>query len=193
MRLVSVVTSVRKPASATALALRPAGRRPGFPPAGRCIRRIDQSGGAHHLLDDHAAGALQFPRSRAWPRRKRSAGASRSHSSNFSGRLSTQDGSRKPKLVQGRFAIVVTAVHAAHLRHGDVALIDEQQRVLRQVLEQRRRRLAGIAAGEIAGIVLDAVAVAGVSSISRSKVVRSCRRCASSSLPSSTNARSGAP
>src|SRR3712207_8751599 len=39
---------------------------------------------------------------------------------------------------------------AADLRHGDVALVHHQQRVLRQVLEQGRRRLARVAAGEVA-------------------------------------------
>jgi hypothetical protein len=41
-----------------------------------------------------------------------------------------------------------------------VALVDDDQRVLRQVVEQRRRRLAGAATGQVAGVVLDAVAVA---------------------------------
>ena len=55
----------------------------------------------------------------------------------------------------------VAAEHAADLRHGDVALVDEDQGVVRQVFEQGRRRLAGLAAGEIARIVLDAGAGAG--------------------------------
>ena len=49
----------------------------------------------------------------------------------------------------------------ADLRHGDVALVDEDERVVGQIFEQRRRRLAGLAAGEIARIVLDAGAEAG--------------------------------
>ena len=57
---------------------------------------------------------------------------------------------------QRRLAPVVAAEHAADLRHGHVALVDEHERVVGQVLEQRRRRLAGLAAGEIARIVLDA-------------------------------------
>ncbi len=44
---------------------------------------------------------------------------------------------------------------------GDVALVDEHQRVVGHVFEQRRRRLARLAAGEIARIVLDAGAGAG--------------------------------
>ena len=42
-----------------------------------------------------------------------------------------------------------------------MALVDEHQRVVGHVFEQRRRRLAGLAAGEIARIVLDAGADAG--------------------------------
>ncbi len=42
-----------------------------------------------------------------------------------------------------------------------MALVDDQQRVVRQVFEQRRRRLARRAARQVARIVLDAGAVAG--------------------------------
>ena len=42
-----------------------------------------------------------------------------------------------------------------------MALVDEDERVVGHVFEQRRRRLAGLAAGEIARIVLDAGAGAG--------------------------------
>ena len=41
-----------------------------------------------------------------------------------------------------------------------MALVDDQQRIVRQVVEQRRRRLAGRPAGEMPRVVLDAVAVA---------------------------------
>ena len=51
-------------------------------------------------------------------------------------------------------------IHAADLRHGLVALVDDHERVRRQVIEQRRRRLAGAALREVPRVVLDAVAVA---------------------------------
>jgi hypothetical protein len=51
-------------------------------------------------------------------------------------------------------------VHAAHLRHGLMAFVDDQQRIVGEVIEQCRWRLAGGAAGEMPGVVLDAVAVA---------------------------------
>jgi hypothetical protein len=55
---------------------------------------------------------------------------------------------------------VVAARHGPDLRDGLVALVDEQQCVLGQVLEQRRRRLAGKATGQEAAVVLDACATA---------------------------------
>ncbi len=57
-------------------------------------------------------------------------------------------------------ARAVAFVHAADLRNRRVALVDEQQRVVGQVVEQARRRLAGAAPREIARVVLDPVAVA---------------------------------
>ena len=52
------------------------------------IGGIDQAGRADHLLDEDAAGLLQLPGRRAWPRRRPICGRIASHSSNFSGRLS---------------------------------------------------------------------------------------------------------
>ncbi len=42
-----------------------------------------------------------------------------------------------------------------------MALVGEDQRIVGQIFEQRRRRLARLAAGEIARIILDAGAGAG--------------------------------
>ena len=41
-----------------------------------------------------------------------------------------------------------------------MTLVDDQQRILRQVVEQARRRLAGAATGQVARVVLDAGAIA---------------------------------
>ena len=57
-------------------------------------------------------------------------------------------------------ARAVAAVHAAELRDGHVALVDDHQRVRRQIVDQRRRRLAGAAAGQVPRVVLDALAEA---------------------------------
>ena len=51
-------------------------------------------------------------------------------------------------------------IHAAKLWHGLVALVEEHQSVLREVVEQGRRRFTGQAAGKVPGIVFDAVAIA---------------------------------
>ncbi len=50
--------------------------------------------------------------------------------------------------------------HAVYLRNRDVTLIDEEQKILRKIIEQRRRRLARQAARKVPRIILDAVAVA---------------------------------
>ena len=57
-------------------------------------------------------------------------------------------------------ARAVAGVHAADLRHGHVRLVDDDERVLRQVVDQGGRLLARLAPGEVARVVLDAVAVA---------------------------------
>jgi hypothetical protein len=46
------------------------------------------------------------------------------------------------------------------LRDGDVGLVDEDEEVAGEVVEERGRGLAGEAAGEVARVVLDAVAEA---------------------------------
>ena len=51
-------------------------------------------------------------------------------------------------------------IHALQLRNRLVAFVDEHQRVMRQIIEQRGRRLARQASGEMARIILDAVAIA---------------------------------
>ena len=89
-----------------------------------------------------------------------------------SGRIASHSSKRKRTVVhaggqaeavfgQRRLAPEVAAIHAADLRDGDVALVDEDQRVVGDVFEQRRRRIARLAAGEVARIVLDAGAGAG--------------------------------
>src|SRR3546814_16727335 len=68
------------------------------------------------------------------------------------------DAARQPEAVFGERDLppVVAPRHRADLRHGLVAFIDEQQRILRQIFEQGRRRLAGQTAGEERAVILDA-------------------------------------
>src|SRR3546814_3472317 len=63
------------------------------------------------------------------------------------------DAGRQAEAVLGqrRLARIVAFEHAADLRHGDVTLVDDEDRVLGQVLEKRRRRLARLAAGQANG------------------------------------------
>ena len=123
-------------------------------------RRIDQAGRADDLLGEDAAGLLHLPAAG----RRRNRDGERAHGVPF---LEAQrpvvhaGGQAEAVFGQRRLAPEVAAIHAADLRHGDVALVDEDQRVVGDVFEQGRRRIAGPAAGEIARIVLDAGAGAG--------------------------------
>ena len=140
--------------------IRPADRPPGAPPgAPRSPDRSARSGGSP--VRRTRRRCAPSPTGPAWPRRRSSAAGSVSHSSNFSGRLSTQDGRRKPNSARIDLRLKSPRIHAAELRHRHVAFVDDQQRVLRQVFEQRRRRIARIAAGQVARVVLDALAGAG--------------------------------
>ena len=123
-------------------------------------RRIDEAGGADHLLGEDAAGLLHLPGAG----RGRDADGLRAHRVPL---LEAQrpvvdaGGQAEAVFGQRRLAVEVAAEHAADLRDGDVALVDEDQRIVGQVFEQGGRRLAGLAAGEVARIVLDAGAGAG--------------------------------
>ncbi len=122
--------------------------------------RVDQAGGADHLLGEDAAGALHLPLAG----RGRDVDRLRPHRVPFleAQRPVVQAGRQAEAVLgQRRLPAEVAPVHAADLGHGDVALVGEDQGVVGQVLEQGRRRLAGPAAGEVARIVLDAVAGAG--------------------------------
>ena len=74
--------------------------------------------------------------------------------------MSSAEGSRKPCSTSCLLPGPVAPVHAADLRHGDVALVDKHQKVRRKILEQRRWRLSALSAREMAAVVLDSVAVA---------------------------------
>ena len=63
-------------------------------------------------------------------------------------------------LDQGVLARHVAGIHAVELRDRLVRLIDDDQEVVREVVQQRVRRRAGPAAVQVPRVVLDAVAVA---------------------------------
>src|SRR5690606_41170922 len=66
----------------------------------------------------------------------------------------------EPVLDERLLARAVAAVHTAQLSDRDVALVDEHQRVGRQVVDERRRRIAWSRARKVARVVLDALAEA---------------------------------
>jgi hypothetical protein len=116
--------------------------------------------GPDHLLDEGALGALHLPRAG----RGADEGGLRAQRLPFlelQRPVVDRRGQAEAELGQHALAVEVAAEHAADLRHRDVALVADQQRVLGEVFEQRRRRLARLAAGEVARIVLDAGAGAG--------------------------------
>ena len=57
-------------------------------------------------------------------------------------------------------ARAVAVIHAAHLRNSLMRFVDEEQIVLRNVIEQCGRRFARQTTTEVAGIIFDAVAIA---------------------------------
>lgn len=55
---------------------------------------------------------------------------------------------------------MVAAVHRPDLRNRDVALVNERDEVLREIVDEAERSLTRLTAVQIAGVVLDARAVA---------------------------------
>ncbi len=159
MRLVSVVTSVRKPRGRDLAHLVQQVVDLHRHRADLDLR-VEKAGGADHLFGEDAAGLLQLPRRGGG----RDEDRLRPHRVPF---LELQrpvvHAGRQAEAVlgQGELAPVVAAVHAADLRHRDVAFVGEDDGIVGDEFEQRRRRLAGGAAGEVARIVLDPVADAG--------------------------------
>ena len=121
---------------------------------------VHQPGGADHLLGEDAAGALHLPGAGGGGDED---GLRPEGIPFLKAQRAIVDAARQAEtmLDQGGLAGKVAAEHAADLRHGDVAFIDDQQGIVWQIFKQRGRRLARIAAGEIARIILDAFAGTG--------------------------------
>ena len=120
---------------------------------------IDEAGGADDLLDDDAGGAGEF------------VGAGRGGDVDglvdavlelleFERAVVHGGGQAEAVVDEILLAAAVAVPHAVDLGDGGVALVDEEEEVAGEVVEQGGRRLAGQAAGEVARVVLDAVAVA---------------------------------
>src|SRR5688572_23029973 len=59
---------------------------------------------------------------------------------------------------EGLFSRAIATVHRADLGNGLVRLVEDEQEVLREIVDERRGRLAFFAVREMARVVLDAVA-----------------------------------
>ena len=87
-------------------------------------RRVDQAGGADHLLGEHPAGLLHLPL--GWGGRDIDAG--RAHGLpllELERAVVEAGGQAEAVFGQGELAPVVAPVHGADLRHGLVTLVDE--------------------------------------------------------------------
>ena len=124
-------------------------------------RRVDQAGGADDLFGEDAAGLLHLPRAGGG----RDVDGLRAHRRptprSVSGRLSMQEGRRKPYSASVDLRRKSPRYMAPIWRMVTWLSSTKTQGVVGEVFEQGRRRLAGAAAGEVAGVVLDAGAGAG--------------------------------
>ena len=119
--------------------------------------RVQQAGGADHLLGEDAAGLVQFPLAGSGRHENRL----RAHRIPFlelEGPVVHAGRQAEAELGQRELAPEVAAIHAADLRHADVAFVGKDDGVVGDELEQRRRRLARRTPGQVAAVVLDAVA-----------------------------------
>ena len=64
----------------------------------------------------------------------------------------------EPVLGQSDLAATVSFMHAADLRHRHMALVDDAQKIVREVIDQRIRRLSGLTPIKMSRVVLDAAA-----------------------------------
>ncbi|MEL7302669.1 MAG: hypothetical protein AAGJ53_03135, partial [Pseudomonadota bacterium] len=109
------------------------------------------------LFGERAAGLFEFPAARCRGHVDRL----RAHRVPFleAERPVVEAGREAEAVLRERcLAPVVASEHAADLRNRDVALVGEHQRVVGQVFEQRWRRIARAATGQIARVILNAVA-----------------------------------
>ena len=158
MRLVSVVTRTRSRCAArVADLLQQVVHLPLHRP--HLDRRIHQPGRPDHLLDHHALRLRQLVGARRG-RDEDHLRRARLPLLEIERAVVERRRQAEPVRHQHFLARAVAEVHAADLRHRLVALVHDQEGVVGQVVEQRRRRFAGRAPGQVPRVVLDAVAVA---------------------------------
>ena len=117
--------------------------------------RIEQAGGPDHLFHHFAAGAIELP----------CAGRGR-HIDRLVDLLfpllehqrTVVEGAGQPKSVldERQLPAAIPRVHAADLGHGDMGFIDEEKKLLREVVEQRFGRAARGPTAQRPRVVFDA-------------------------------------
>ena len=120
---------------------------------------VDEAGGADDLFDDDAGGFGEFVGAGGGGDVDDLAGAGL-ELVELEGAVVHGGGQAESVVDEVLLAGAVAVPHAVELGDGDVGLVDEEEVVAGEVVEQGGRGLAGEAAGEVAGVVLDAVAVA---------------------------------
>ena len=80
----------------------------------------------------------------------------------FKSKRSVIERGGQPKTIfnQCFLARPIAAIHAGELWQCGVTLVNNNERIFWQILHERRRRLTRLAAGQMAGIIFDALAVA---------------------------------
>ena len=118
---------------------------------------IEQPGGPDDLLDQHPGRALDFI-VRGRRRHEDDLLNARFPLLEAQRTVVERGGQTEAEIHQGLLARAVALVHGTDLGHGLVRFVHEGQAVLGEVVEQGRRRLAGLAARQMARVVLDALA-----------------------------------
>ncbi len=104
--------------------------------------RVDQTGGADHLLDELAAGVAEL----VGPRGRREVHRLPDPIGELlPGQRPVVDRGRQPEAELDQVALAghVALVHAADLRDGHVGLVDDEQEVFREVVDEGGGRGAG--------------------------------------------------
>ena len=119
---------------------------------------VEQPRGANHLIDIYTAALLQFIVGGGGADID---GLRHDGSELFKFQRTIVESCGKPEAIvdEALLAAAVAAIHRPNLRHGDMALIDHEQKIFWKEVEQTVGASAGSSAIEIAAIVFDARAM----------------------------------
>ena len=121
--------------------------------------RVYEAGGTDDLFYDNSGGLSEFVGAGRGGDVDDLAGAA-FELVEFQGAIIHRAGKAKAIVDEVLLAAAVAVPHAVELRDGDVGLVDEEEEVAGKVVQQCGWRFAGKAAGEVARVVLDTVAIA---------------------------------